>query len=88
MEVLKEFSLRVAPISRSDAEEMVSEGRAAVLLNGFRGSAPRDKGALVDLLMKVSKLMAENSSISQLDLNPVLSYEKGAWVVDARVLVG
>lgn len=87
VEVFKDVSFRVAPITSMDAEEMVSELKAYPLLKGIRGRKPSDIGSLIDLLLKVSRMVVENSSIRELDLNPVMAYEKGCRVVDARVIL-
>lgn len=87
VEVFKDVSFRVAPINEMDAEEMISELKAYPLLKGIRGRKPSDTGSIVDALLKVSKMMVENEWIKELDLNPVIAYEKGCRVVDARVIL-
>jgi len=87
VEVFKDVSFRVAPITELDAEEMISELKAYPLLKGVRGRKPSDTGALVDTLLRVSRMMVENPWIKELDLNPVIAYEKGCRVVDARVIL-
>ncbi len=88
VEVLKDVSFRVTPVSREEAYEMLSEIKASRLLDGYRGMPPRDKEALVDIIVKVSRLMDEVKEIRELDMNPVMSYDKGAAVADARIIVG
>jgi len=90
VEVLKDVSLRVLPITRYDAEMMVKEIRGYKVLEGFRGRPRADIQAIVDILLKVSKLATEmEATVSELDLNPVivLPEGKGAKVVDARFVV-
>lgn len=87
VEVLKDVSFRVAPITKYDAQEMLQEIKGYPILTGVRGQEPRDTGALVDILLKVSKLVTDYPSINQLDLNPVFSYSKGAKCVDARIIL-
>lgn len=90
VEVLKDVTFRVAPISKVNAEQMLSEIRGAPILNGIRGEAPRDKAALVDLLCKFSAMIVDLADeIAESDANPVLVYEngKGLKVVDARVIL-
>jgi len=86
VEVFKDFSLRVCPIDRNDALEMISEMKAYPLLTGARGTKPVDIEAITDLLQKASKLLYENKHINEMDLNPVIAYEKGYCAVDLRVL--
>lgn len=89
VEVLKDVSLRVTPITEYDAEEMLREIRAASILQGYRGSPPRDKKAIVDLILKVGRLMDEVPEITDVDLNPVMVFPEGmgAKIADARILI-
>ncbi len=90
VEVLKDVTFRVAPVSRVLAEQMLSEIRGAPILDGVRGEAPRDKEALVDILCKFSALIVDLADeIAETDANPVLVYEKGKGlkVVDARIIL-
>lgn len=86
-EVLKDVTFRIVPIERVDAEEMIQEIRGYPLLAGTRGLGGYDRTALVDLLLAVSRLMAERPEIDELDLNPVRVYEKGLIALDARILL-
>ncbi len=88
VEVLRDVSFRVTPVSREEAYEMLGEIKASRLLDGYRGMPPRDKEALADIIVKVSRLMDEVKEIKELDMNPIMSYEKGAAVADARIIVG
>jgi acetyl coenzyme A synthetase (ADP forming)-like protein len=90
VEVLKDVTFRVAPVSRSLAAQMLTEIRGAPILDGVRGEAPRDKEALVDVLCKFSALIVDLADeIAETDANPVLVYEKGKGlkVVDARIIL-
>jgi acetyltransferase len=87
VEVLKETSLRVAPINRSEAEEMISELKAANILKGVRGEEPSDINALVENLLRLSQLMVDFPEIEGIDINPVMVLQKGAVAVDARILL-
>jgi acetyl-CoA synthetase (ADP-forming) len=87
VEVLKDVSFRLAPIIRADAEEMVKEIKAYKILEGVRGKPPVDQGAIVDILLETSRMLMECPEIKELDMNPVLVYEKDARIVDARVIL-
>ncbi len=78
VELLKETSLRVAPISRSEAEEMISELKASAILKGVRGKKPLDTEALIEGLLRLSQLMIDFPEIEGIDINPVIVQEKGA----------
>jgi len=86
VEIFKDVSLRVCPIDKNDAREMMREIKGYPILAGARRTKPVDEGALIDLLVGMSKLMMENK-IQELDLNPVMAYNKGYLAVDARIIV-
>jgi acetyltransferase len=88
VEVLRESSLRVAPISRVEAEEMISELKAASILRGVRGDRPVDTEGVVENLLRLSQLIMDFPEIEGIDINPVKVVEKGALAVDARILLG
>lgn len=86
-EVYKDVTFRIVPIKRDDAEEMLREIKAAPILEGFR-KIKVDRDALVNILLKVSALGEKYmDKIDQMDLNPVFVREKGAVVVDAKLLL-
>lgn len=89
VEVLKDVSFRIAPVTRYDAESMLTEIKAAKILEGYRGMPPRDKEALVDIITKISKFMEEQEDVTDVDLNPIMVFEegKGAKIADARILI-
>jgi len=87
VEVLKDVVFRVLPISRRSARQMVAEIRSAKLLDGFRGSHPRDRKAIVSLLRTVSEIIEAYPEIQELDLNPVLVHEEGLSIADARIIL-
>ena len=87
VEIFKETSLRVAPINRSEAEEMISELKTSAILKGVRGEKPLDMKALVENLLRLSQLMIDFPEIEGIDINPVKALEKGAVAVDARLLL-
>jgi acyl-CoA synthetase (NDP forming) len=86
VEVLKDVSFRILPVTQADIEEMIKEIRGSRLLQGYRGSAV-DISALKELLFNVSDLVIKNPEISELDLNPVFLYQKGYMAVDARIFL-
>ena len=89
VEVLKDVSFRVAPVSRSDAEEMVREIRAWPLLAAYRGSEPADEEAIVEALRRVSRLSCDFPEIQELDINPLLVLPKGKGIraIDCRMTI-
>ena len=88
VEVLKDVALRVAPLTRRDAEEMIREVKGFPLLDGARGRPKGDVDALADLLLKVSQMAVEvGDRVSELDLNPVRVRPAGQGVVALDALV-
>jgi acetate---CoA ligase (ADP-forming) len=88
VEVLKDIALRVAPLTRADAEQMVREVKGFPLLDGARGRPKADVDALVDLIMNVSRMAVElRGRIAEFDLNPVRVQPSGQGVVALDALV-
>jgi acetyltransferase len=90
VEVLKDVTFRVAPVNKSQIEQMLLEIRGAPMLKGVRGELPRDRAALVDILFQYAIMVSDLADeVSETDANPVLVYEegKGVKVVDARIIL-
>ncbi|MGQ9683009.1 MAG: acetate--CoA ligase alpha subunit [Anaerolineae bacterium] len=89
VEVLKDVTFRIAPLSRQEAQEMVSEIRSLHLLQGVRGERPSDMEAIVDCILRISQLVTEFPEIVELDINPLLVREAGAGAVavDMRLVL-
>lgn len=87
VEILEDVAFRAIPLSRHDARSMVEQIKARKILEGARGESAVDKEALVDLLLKVSSMVTAYPALAELDLNPILAYDDGYAVVDARVIV-
>jgi len=87
VEVLKDVVFRVLPISERTARRMIERIRSVELLNGFRGKPPVDKKSIKQLLLAVSEIVGSYDDIQEIDLNPVIAYEHGLDIVDARILL-
>ncbi len=85
VELLRDVSVRLTPLSDLDAAEMLGSLRTRPLLDGFRGSPPADKDALIDVIRRVAALAEIAPELAELDLNPVILHVDGAVAVDARV---
>ncbi len=88
VEVLKDVSFRVAPLSAEDIDEMIREIKGYRILTGIRGQEPKDIDSLKDILAKLSQIVIDNPQIHEVDLNPVIVHEQGASIVDSRVIIG
>jgi len=90
VEILKDVTFRVAPVSPEQGRQMLSDIKAGAILAGARGEAPRDRAALAEILSRYSQMIvALEDEIAESDANPVLVYEEGqgAIVVDARIIL-
>lgn len=87
VEVLKDVSFRIVPLSKRDATEMIREIKGYPLLEGYRGGEAVDISCLEESLLKVSRFVEKTPEIKELDLNPVFAYRDGAIAVDARVIL-
>jgi acyl-CoA synthetase (NDP forming) len=87
VEILKESSVRVAPINRTEAKEMIAELKAADILKGVRGEKPSDIEAVINSLLRLSQLITDFPEIEGIDINPLIVLGKGALAVDARILL-
>ncbi|WP_462326708.1 acetate--CoA ligase family protein [Desulfobaculum sp.] len=85
VEVLKDIAFRLAPLSKTDAHDMIREIRSYPLLRGVRGEAPVDFGAIEDILLTMSQLAVDIPDIFEAEFNPILVDNNGATVADVRV---
>ncbi len=85
VELYADVAMGVGELSEQDVENMLSKTGAGKVLAGFRGQI-YDKARVIDLVIGISRLMTDNPDICELDLNPVIVYEKGVAIVDARLI--
>ncbi|MEK7347291.1 MAG: acetate--CoA ligase family protein [Candidatus Eisenbacteria bacterium] len=90
VELLRDVQVRLAPLTDTDAEEMVRKIRGYPLLDGFRGAPKANEASLLDLLHRVSLLASDHAELLELDLNPVLALpgDSPSIALDARVRLG
>lgn len=89
VEIIGETSVRVAPISRQEAEKMILGLRGSQILQGARGHRPSDVDAVIESLLRVSQLLTDFPEIAELDINPlrVLHQGEGCLALDARIIL-
>ncbi len=89
VEVLKDVSFRIAPLTFNEAELMIKEIRSYPILKGVRGEEPSDLIAVRESLLRLSQLVTDFSEILEIDINPlmVLPAGKGAVVIDSRLTI-
>lgn len=87
VEVVKDVSFMVLPISRTAPIKMVKEIKSYPILKGVRGRPPADQQAIARLLLKVSEIIEAYPVIKEMDLNPVIVHEEGLTIVDVRIIL-
>ncbi len=87
---LKDIAFRLAPMTQTDANELIMETKMGTLLSGVRGEAPSDITAIQDTILKISQLVTDFEEIVELDINPAFAYEsgKGVSAVDVKITIG
>ncbi len=87
IEVLKDVVFKLSPVTRVEANEMLSAIKAAKLLDGVRGEEAIDKHSVVEMILRISQLVNDFPMIKEMDLNPVMAFEDCAFAVDARIKI-
>jgi acetyltransferase len=89
VELLHEVVVRVAPITRQDAQEMIDQLRGGGILKGARGQAPADLEAIIEGLLRLSGLLCDFPEIKEIDINPLRVYPEGdgCLALDARIIL-
>ena len=85
--MIDDFAFRLAPASRLEATQMLDELRCAPILRGVRGEQPCFHDGVVDVLLRVSKLVHRYPQIREIDINPLIVTESEVIAVDARVFL-
>ena len=86
VEVFRDVSFRVAPLSKKEAQKMIEEIKGYQILKGYRGQKPVNVEQLAEILVSISQIMQNEKNIQEIDLNPVIATEKKALVVDAKII--
>jgi acyl-CoA synthetase (NDP forming) len=82
-EAVQDVALRLAPLSLSDARQMMGELKSSVLFDGWRSGASYDREAFAETVVTIGELINGHPEIREMDLNPVRVHEKGVSVLDA-----
>ena len=87
VEVMKDVTFRIAPITEDAAEKMIKSIKAYKLLEGLRGEKPPDTASLAECLERLSQIVTELPEIQEIDINPLVVFENGCRALDARILL-
>ena len=87
VEILKDISFRIVPLTGRDANEMIREIKGYPVLEGYRGQEPANIAVLEQMLLKVSEFVESRPEIKELDINPIFAYSDSALAIDARVIL-
>lgn len=87
VEVLKDVSFRIVPVSEEEAFDMINEIKGSRILDGVRGEKPYDKADLVNCIMKLSRLVSDFPMIKEIDINPYMVFNNGGIGLDARIII-
>lgn len=87
VEIYKDVSFRLIPVTANDVEDMILEIKGKTILDGYRGMPVVDKQELISLVLKTSRLIEEFPVIDEMDLNPVVATTEGLKAIDARIIL-
>jgi acetate---CoA ligase (ADP-forming) subunit beta len=87
VELLKDVSFRLAPVTKAECLEMIKEIKVFPLLTGYRGSQPCDIDAIADVIIKVGNIMSEMGDVKEMEINPLIVHPKSVLAVDARMVL-
>ncbi|MGB9635143.1 MAG: acetate--CoA ligase family protein, partial [Candidatus Micrarchaeia archaeon] len=86
VELYKDVSVRLCPISTEDALDMIRETKADVVFDQFRGGPKINRNMVAEIMKRICSIMHKNKGIREIDLNPVVVYENSYYAVDVRVV--
>jgi acetate---CoA ligase (ADP-forming) subunit beta len=87
VELFKDVVFRIAPVTETEALEMIEEIKGYSILNGYRGTERLDIQQLARTIVTVSELISDIDEIKEVELNPLLVYTEGVTAVDARIII-
>ena len=87
VDIMKDVTFWVLPVNQTSCKKILEDTRSSVLLDGVRGHKGYDKKALRKLISMCSELIESYPEIEEMDLNPIILYEHGLDVVDARIIL-
>jgi acetyl-CoA synthetase (ADP-forming) len=86
VELMKDVSLKIAPVTHSEANKMLKSIKGYPVLKGMRGEKEVNLRKIIETIVSVSQLINEHPEIKELDLNPLIVSEKYCKAVDLRII--
>jgi acetyl coenzyme A synthetase (ADP forming)-like protein len=83
----RDVAFGLAPLSRGEAEKMIDATFAGKRLRGFRGSAPADRDAVIDRVLRLAQFISDFPQVAEIEINPLRVLSDGALAIDARIRV-
>jgi len=87
VEAIKDVSISLAPTNECRARRMIKALKSRRILEGYRNLPPRDIDSIINAIIRVSSIIANHPAIQEIDVNPLIAYEKGVIAVDARIII-
>lgn len=89
VEIMKDVAFKALPISKLEAENLVKEIKSFPLLTGVRNQKPKDIANIIDVILKIANLIENVSEITDIEINPLVVFEKnqGVKALDVRILI-
>jgi acyl-CoA synthetase (NDP forming) len=87
VELVHDVTFELAPVTPRQADAMIDRTGAGKLLAGFRGAPPADRAAVIDVIVRLAQLARDCPRIAEIEINPLIVLENGAWAVDVRARV-
>jgi acetate---CoA ligase (ADP-forming) len=87
VEVLKDVKFKITPVTKVEAQEMISSLKTSALLDGVRGKKGVDKKKILDIIQRVSYLLTELPMIQEMDINPLMAFEDAVVALDGRIRI-
>jgi acyl-CoA synthetase (NDP forming) len=87
VELVHDVTFELTPVTPRQADAMINRTGAGKLLAGFRGAPPADHAAVIDVIVRLAQLARDHPRIAEIEINPLIVLEDGAWAVDVRARV-
>jgi acetyltransferase len=87
VELMHDVTFDLAPVTSRQADAMLDRTGAGKLLAGFRGAPPADRAAVIDVIVRLAQLASDHPRLAEIEINPLIVLESGAWAVDTRARV-